>query len=372
MKIICTQENLRNGLQQVSRIVGTSSTLPILSNVLLQTENGILKISATNLEMGMTTSVRCKVETEGGVCIAAKVLLDLVNNLPNENITIEVGEVETAVTTERYQTKIKHLPVEEFPSIPLIEGGAPISVVPNILKEALDSVSFSASSSETQPEISGILAKMENNKMTITATDRYRLAEMSIPVQALSSEAGVNSDRAVIIPQRSVMELSRLLATVSDAVQLNISATQLAVTVNDTYLVTRLIDGVYPEYSQIIPTEQGNTVIAIEHSDLLAALKTSGIFSRGAGSVTIDFNSETQSVKIKSASQGVGESEVEIPCQVNGNSGSVIMNYRYMLDLLTNTVPSNLDIHIIDDTSPVVFRPQGKPNYLYLIMPIRL
>src|SRR4051812_29521423 len=110
MKIICTQENLKNGLQTVSRIVGSSSTLPILNNVLLQTENGQLKISGTNLEVGISTYIRCKIEQEGGVCVAAKTILELVNNLPNENITIETTENETAITTDRYNTKIKQLP----------------------------------------------------------------------------------------------------------------------------------------------------------------------------------------------------------------------------------------------------------------------
>lgn len=364
MKIICTQENLRNGLQQVSRIVGTSQTLPILNNVLLQTENGLLKISATNLEMGMSTSVRCKVEQDGGVCIAAKVLLDLVNNLPNENITIEVGEAETSVSTDRYQTKIKHLPAGDFPSIPSVEDGSLVAIAAADLKEVLDSVSFAASTSETQPEISGIAMRFEGGKMIAIATDRYRLGEMSIPVQT-------TDDRAVIVPHRSVAELSRLLTGIEDSVGLNISTAQMALTVNDTYLVTRLIDGQYPEYGQIIPTESG-TIISLGHSDLLSALKTSGIFSKGAGSVTLAYNSEKQVIQIMSSSQGVGESVVDIPCQINGNSGSVIMNYRYMLDLLTNTNYSEIDIHVIDDSKPVVFRPQGKTNFLYLIMPIRL
>ncbi len=364
MKIICTQENLRNGLQQVSRIVGTSQTLPILNNVLLQTENGLLKISATNLEMGMSTSVRCKVEVDGGVCIAAKVLLDLVNNLPNENITIEVGDAETAVTTERYQTKIKHLPAEEFPAIPPVETGSITAIAAADLKEVLDSVSFAASTSETQPEISGIAMKFDSGKMTAVATDRYRLGEMTIPVQT-------TEDRSVVVPHRSIAELSRMLTGVEGSVGLNISATQMALTVGDTYMVTRLIDGQYPEYSQIIPNEQG-TVVTLEHNELLSALKTSGIFSRGAGSVTLTYNPETQIAQVMSASQGVGESVVDLPCQIAGDPGSVIMNYRYMLDLLTNTAPATINIHIIDDTKPVVFRPQGKPNYLYLIMPIRL
>lgn len=364
MKIICTQENLRNGLAQVSRIVGSSSTLPILNNLLLQTENGQLKISATNLEMGMSTLVRCKIEKDGGVCIAAKVLLDLVNNLPNENITIETGEADTAITTDRYQTKIKHLPADDFPLIPTIEDASSIDVSATELKEVLDSIVFAASTSETQPEISGISMKFEDSRVITTATDRYRLAEMSIPVQ---TQAG----RAVIVPQRSIIELSRLLGLSTEAVKLNISSTQLAVSIHGTYLVTRLIDGQYPEYQQIIPTETG-TVVTLEHSELLAALKTSGIFSRGAGSVTMVVDEEKQMVQMMSQSQGVGESMVEIPCTIKGTSSTVILNYRYMLDLLTNTTPATLDINVIDDSSPVVFRPQGKPNYLYLIMPIRL
>lgn len=364
MKIICTQENLRTGLGMVFRIVGSSSTLPILNNVLLQTENGQLKISATNLEMGINTVVRCKIEQEGGACISAKVLMDLVNNLPNENITIEVGETEVSVTTERYQTKIKHLPIDDFPLIPAIDDGAVVSVPADVLKEAIDSVSFSASTSETQPEISGVLFNFLENQLIITATDRYRLAETKIPVQS-------QSPRMVIVPHRSVNELSRLLTNVNEKIDLHISETQIALSVGDTYMVTRLIDGQYPEYSQIIPPNS-TIIISLEHQELLSALKTSGIFSRGAGSVTIKYNEEKQSVEITSSSQGVGESVVEIPCTVKGGSGEVIMNYRYMLDLLANNNLSTLDIHLIDDANPVVFKPQDRQNYLYLIMPIRL
>jgi DNA polymerase-3 subunit beta len=332
--------------------------------VLLQTENGQLKISATNLEMGISTLVRCKIEAEGGVCIAAKVLLDLVNNLPNENITLESGDAETAITTEHYQTKIKHLPAEDFPLIPTVDDAIIVEVAAGDMKLALDSTAFAASTSETQPEISGISLKFEDTKVIITATDRYRLAEMNLGIK---TQAG----RSIIVPQRSIQEISRLLSLAENPVNLNISATQMSMQVGGTYLVTRLIDGQYPEYSQIIPTETG-TIASVQHSDLLSALKTSGIFSRGAGSVTMEIDPEKQSVRIMSQSQGVGESNVDIPCEVKGTATSVILNYRYMLDLLTNTQAVTLDISVINDTLPVVFRPQGNPNYLYLIMPIRL
>jgi DNA polymerase III subunit beta len=364
MKVICTQENLRNGLTQVSRVIGSSVTLPILNNLLLETSNGQLKISATNLEIGISTAIRCKIESEGSACVPAKVLLDLVQNLPSDNITMEVLETEMLITTKRYETKIKHLPAEDFPLIPTVTDASSITLPAETLKQAFDSTAFSTSSSETQPEISGVMFKVENNLMTITATDRYRLAEMTTPVQS-------NLKKTIIIPQKSALELSRLLTGVTENVSLQITDTQISLTVGDTYLVSRLIDGSYPEYSQIIPTE-GGTVILTQHSQLLAALKTSGIFSKGAGSVTIVYDTEKQILQIMSASQGVGESNVEIPCEISGDSGSVILNYRYILDLLVNTSQEALEIHIIDDSSPVVFRPPEKSNYLYLIMPIRL
>jgi DNA polymerase III subunit beta len=364
MKIICTQENLKTGLQTVSRIVGSSSTLPILNNVLLQTESGQLKISGTNLEIGISTFIRCKIEQEGGVCLSAKTILELVNNLPNENITIEVGESETSVSTDRYHTKIKQLPVEDFPLIPKVGDGLELSIPAAQLRGGLEQVVFAASTSETQPEISGILAQFNNSQLVLAATDRYRLAEKVIPFSS-------NQEKKVIIPQRSVLELSRLLANLDQNVTLQVSDTQLAVTIGETYVVTRLIDGQYPDYKQIVPIETG-TVINVSRDQLSAALKTSGIFSRGVGSVTVAFDPEKQTVQINSISQEVGESVVDIPAEINGDIGSVIMNYRYVLDVLQGLTTETLTIQVINDSSPVVFRPVNSSDYLYLVMPIRL
>lgn len=364
MKIICTQENLKNGLQTVSRVVGSSSTLPILNNVLLQTENGQLKISGTNLEMGISTFTRCKIEQEGGVCVAAKTILELVNNLPNENIEIEVGETETSISTDRYHTKIKHLPVDDFPLIPKVGDGLQISVPADQLKTSLDQVVFASSTSETQPEISGIMAGFNGNTLILVATDRYRLAEKSLTFTG-------SGEKKIIIPQKSVLELSRLLANLSESVNLQVSDTQLAVAIGDTYVVTRLIDGQYPDYKQIIPSEVG-TVIGVDRVQLTQALKTSGIFSRGVGSVTMNYDAEKQVVQIASVSHDVGESVVDIPAEIDGDSGSVIMNYRYVLDVLNTVAAEVLMVQVINDTNPVVFRPKSVTDYLYLVMPIRL
>lgn len=364
MKIICTQENLKNGLQVVSRIVGSSSTLPILNNVMLETENGQLKLSGTNLEVGISTYIRCKIETEGGICLGAKTLQELINNLPNENITIESGEVDTNISTDNYHTKIKHLSTEDFPLIPKIEDGLQVQVGGEELKNIFDQVVFAASTSETQPEISGVLCNFGPTQTVFAATDRYRLAEKITKFDTQQTE------KKIIMPHRSVLELSRLLAGRTEPITLQITDTQMASTIGDTYVVTRLIDGQYPEYHQIIPQDTITSII-IDRTSLMSALKTSGIFSRGVGSVTMVYDAEKQIIQIASVSHDVGESVIDISCEVNGESGSVIMNYRYVLDVLNNLAVDKLQIKIINDSSPVVFRPTESEDYLYLVMPIR-
>ncbi len=363
MKIVCTQENLKNGLQVVSRIVGSSSTLPILNNVMLETENGQLKLSGTNLEIGISTYIRCKIEGEGGICLGAKTLQELVNNLPNENISIESGDADTNVSTDHYHTKIKHLSTEDFPLIPKIEDGMQIQIPAEVLKNALDQVVFAASTSETQPEISGVMCFFGPDQTVFAATDRYRLAEKILKL-------AMPAEKKIIMPHRSVAELSRLLAGLTEPVTLQITDTQLAVTIGDTYVVTRLIDGQYPEYHQIIPQETTTSII-IDRTNLVSALKTSGIFSRGVGSVTMVYDLEKQVIQIASVSHDVGESVIDIPCELNGESGSVILNYRYVLDVLGNLNSEKLQIKIINDSSPVIFRPTQEEDYLYLVMPIR-
>nr|MDQ3018665.1 DNA polymerase III subunit beta [bacterium] len=184
-------------------------------------------------------------------------------------------------------------------------------------------------------------------------------------------KVGSQVEKRIIMPQRSVTELSRLLTGRTDTVTLQVTDTQLAVALGDTYVVTRLIDGQYPEYRQIIPSETVTTIVS-GRSALVSALKTSGIFSRGVGSVTVAFDVEKQIIQIASVSHDVGESVVDIPSQIVGESGSVIMNYRYVLDVLNNLQTENLQIKIINDSSPVIFRPVDSEDYLYLVMPIRV
>ncbi len=363
MKIIITQENLKAGLQTVSRVVGNSSTLPILNNVMLETENGLLKISGTNLETGISTYVRCSVEKEGGICVGVKTITDLINSLPSTNIALESNELETNLITEHSKLSIKHLPTDDFPLIPKIEDGSKIKMDAQALKTSLDQVLFAASSSETQPEISGILFWFAEEQVLITATDRYRLAE-----KGMSYTGKINYK--IIVPQRSAQEMSRLLTSIKGDIEISVTTTQMSLSLDNTYLVTRLIDGQYPDYQQIIP-DSSNTQIIIDRQEFLSALKTTSVFSRGSGSITLEYDSESSMVKLSSEAHDLGQGAVEILSKVSGGPGKLIINYRYLLDFLTNLSYDTLVMKIIDSNGPVTFMPESNDKYLYLVMPIK-
>src|SRR5258708_5345466 len=204
MKVICTQENLRKGLGITSRVSNGSTTLPVLNNVLLKTERGSLKLSSTNLEMGVNTWIRCKIEEEGGISVPAKTLADLINNLPNDNITLSVENNQLLIETQDYKTKVKGLAPDEFPLIPQVDEQNAVEVSAKDLKTAINQVSFAAAYSETQPEISGVLVAFEEGLMRMVATDRYRLAEKTIKVQG-------SFGKNIIVPNRAITEVGKVL-----------------------------------------------------------------------------------------------------------------------------------------------------------------
>ena len=216
MKIVCTQENLKAGLMMVGRIVSSSNTLPILNNILLKTENGVLKISSTNLEVAIITQIRCRVEEEGEVTVVGKTLSDLVNNMPNKNITLKTKNNELIIDNENYHTNLKTLPAEEFPLIPkarIIK--TPFNMDSQELKNSLDAVVFAASTNQTQPEISGVCLTWKRRELRIAATDRYRLAEKNL---VLKNDPG--SLQVMIIPQKTAVEISRIIGNQKGKVEM--------------------------------------------------------------------------------------------------------------------------------------------------------
>ncbi len=365
MKVICTQENLKLGLSTVGRIISSSNTLPILSNLLIKTENGVLKISSTNLEIAITTQVRCKVEDDGEVTVVGKTINDLINNLPNKNITLQSGVGELRVETENYHTVVKTLPVEEFPLIPRVEGGITVNVDSQELKQSLDQVVFAASLNQTQPEISGVLFGVDGGVLRIVATDRYRLAEKTLKLSEL-----VSGNLEVILPQKTVIELSRVIGSQKGVVELVFNETQVSLSFNETQIISRLIEGQYPDYKQIVPTEF-KIIVKTDKIALSSALKTVAVFSQSTKSVKFDFLEEGQKILLTAESSDLGKSKVELPSKIEGGSASLILNHHYVLDCLSSIDSKEIVVKIIDDNSPSLMVPEEKQDYMYLVMPIK-
>lgn len=362
MRVICTQENLRKGLSITSRVSNGSTTLPVLNNVLLKTEQGQLKLSSTNLEMGVNTWVRCKVEEDGGISVPAKTIADLINNLPNDNIILSVDDGQLLIETTDYKTKIKGLAPDEFPLIPQIEEQNPVEIDAKEFRIAISQVAFASAYSETQPEISGVLFAFDDGKMRLVATDRYRLAEKTMNV-----EGGLSKN--IIVPNRTVQELAKVLGNAENGkVQLYFTQNQIMFKTEETELTSRLIDGQYPDYKQIIPTEF-NTEIEVTTEDLGAAMRTAGIFTQTGNNVTLEFGDK---LTVSSSSGDLGESKVNIPCKVEGQPGRIIFNHRYILDCLSTVGTKSVTFQIINENSPAVLVSKDLPGYVYLVMPIKV
>ncbi len=365
MKVVCTQENLKSGLLTVGRIISSSTTLPILNNILIKTENGSLKISSTNLEIAITTHIRCKIEEEGEVTVLSKTITELVNTLPNKNITLQTQNNQLSIEAENYHTSIKTLPAEEFPLIPEVEGKGNLKIEAQEFKAGIDQVVFAVSTNQTQPEIAGVLFSFGDKVLKIAATDRYRLAEKKITLGEKRQ-----TEQEIIVPQKTVLELSRIIANQKGEVEMVFGETQIAISFLGTQIISRVIDGQYPDYEQIIPKSFATTVVT-EKLGLINALRAAGIFSQSTHSVKLEFNAEKEKLTLTTEAQDLGKSTVELGAKIEGGSGAVILNHHYVLDCLNSIQSSNVIIKIIDDSSPSLILPEGQDDYIYLVMPIK-
>ncbi len=364
MRLVCTQENLKKGLAITSRVSNGSTTLPVLNNILLKTEQSGLRLSSTNLEMGVNTWIRCKVEEEGGISVPAKTISDLVNNLPNDNITLSVEDNHLLIETSNYKTKIKGLGPDEFPLIPQVDQQNSVEIDSKDLKNSIYQTVFAAAYSESQPEISGVLFAFDDARLKLVATDRYRLAEKEISVKG-------SVQKNIIVPNKTIQELAKIL-TNTDTQTLSVFFTQNQVMfkTDDTELTSRLIDGQYPEYKAIVPTSF-NTEIDLSVEDLSSAMRTAGIFTQTGNNVTLEF-SEPDHLEISASSGDLGESKVNVSSAVKGDAGKIIFNHRYILDSLAAVGTKNVTFRIVNENAPAVLVSKDLPGYVYLVMPIKI
>ncbi|MCK5416025.1 DNA polymerase III subunit beta [Candidatus Parcubacteria bacterium] len=376
MKISTLQENLKTGVYIVSHIAGKNVNLPILSNVLIKASKDGINLITTDLEMGIISKIRGKVETEGKYTVNAKVLSDYVSLLPNQKINLEKKDNILTVCSENYKTSIKGQEAEDYPLIPKIDKNIYFKLNIEEFKKALSQVIFSVSISDTRIELTGVLFSFSKNGLTLASTDSFRLSEKKVKV---TTNIETEDEIKVVIPSKTLQEVIRILSTIREGeinrdeneIVFYISENQVLFTVKDTELISKLIDGQYPDYTQIIPLEN-KTVAIINKKEFVRAIKASSIFSKsGVNDVNLDFPLGKNKIIISSTSSLTGENITELDAKVDGDDNGVVVNYKYLLDGLNNIEGDSVRMEIVNNNTPCILKSEKDDNYLYLIMPIK-
>lgn len=356
---------MRKGLFVVSRVVGSGNPLQVLNNILVKTDQGRIKLSSTNLEIGVNTWVGGKIEEEGALTVPAKLINEYINNLPSEKVTLESLDNTTLVLeSENYHTNIKGLSHEDFPLIPEVNEEPFAKIDSTELKNAFAETIWASAANETQPEISGIFMAFEQDSVRVAATDRYRLAERT----AVLLEP-VEASKEVIIPSRTVIELYKILIAGSGQVEIYFSENQVLFKFDETELISRLIDGQYPDYRQIIP-KGFKTEAVVERDEFIHALKAAALFVPDSNNVNLEV--KPTGITVTAASMASGENTTLIKAKVTGDDNRAVFNFRYLLDCLNNISEATVNFKMINDASPAAITPAGRDNYTYIVMPIKL
>ncbi|MBU1137138.1 DNA polymerase III subunit beta [Patescibacteria group bacterium] len=370
MNLICLQENFKKALNIAGRIIGRNLTLPILNNILLSIDNNKLKISSTNLEVGINTWVSGKVEEEGSITVPAKIMSDFINNLPNKKIEIKTKGNQLTIKCEKLKAVLNGLPADDYPIIPKIKDKPIVKINGNILKDCFSQVVGMASISESRPEISGILMKFNSKSIKLVATDSFRLAEKNIEI-----ENKIEKDTFIIIPQRTIQEIIRILSEKEDEsdqeISIVLSNNQILFDLGNTQVISRLIDGQYPDYQQIIPNKT-QTRLIVDRKELINSVRIASLFSGKTNNIKVEIDPSKAVLEISSKNADIGENKSQIKAEIDGDKLEVFFNHHYLLDGLNNIFSDKIEIGLNDSFKPVLIRPVGDINYTYIIMPIRV
>jgi len=373
MKLSCLQENLSRGLGIVGRAVATRSTLPITQNILLAAEQSRLKLAATNLEMATTCWIGAKVEQEGSITAPARLLIDFVNSLPND--LIEVTLPPTSHTLElksgRFQARINGIDAEDFPPIPQISDGVTTSIEAAALREGIAQVTFAAATEESRPVLTGINAELEGLELNLVAADGFRLA-----VHKTTLGTPVSEKATVIIPARTLNELNRLLADQEEPVEITINQqkTQLLFHLKNAEIVSQLIQGSFPNYSQVIP-QSYTTRAVVDITEFMRVAKMSSIFARDASGIvrlviTPGVELTPGKVTVSAQAEEIGDNVSEIDALIDGEEAKIAFNVKYLSDVLSVLRQAQVAIEVTTPSSPGVIRPIGVDNYVHVVMPM--
>lgn len=378
MKISILQKNFKKGLNIVSHVTSKNVNLPILNNIKIETEGKSIKLVATNLEIGIKHVLRGKVEEMGSCIVDSKILSSYISLLPSKQVDATLKQKKLNIECDNYKTEINTSSSDEFPLIPVLEGGNKSRVGSEKLKKAMSQVIFAVSNNESRPDLAGVLFIFEEKNLTLAATDGYRLAEKKIGF--IDGGCQDDSGKHILVPSKTIIELIRIISGLSSdgddisdysEVEIVVYENQIMFRVGGTEVISRLIEGQFPDYKQIIPTNT-KTKSVIDKDELMRGVKAVALFSKNdVNDIKLVFNYNKKKVILTSSSGQVGQSTVEIGNAITGTENDISLNYRYLIDGLNNITGENVKISIVDNNSPCVIKDESDANYVYIIMPIK-
>lgn len=364
MKIETTLEKIKDAVSRIQKISAKNLSLPILENVLLTVKDNVLMLRATNLHVGTEISVPVRVETEGEIAVKIDVFGSIINSVGSEHkVILEVVENTLHISTEKSEMNIKLFPHNDFPTLPRVEEGATIHLPVDTLVEGVRSVIYSASQSDIKPEISSVYIYTENNELVFVATDSFRLAEKRIVTNASSEFPGV------IVPVKNIQECVKIFTGIDEDVKISIGKNQLSIESNDIYFTSRIVDGNYPDYKQIIPGESKTEVVVLK-DDLVKSLRLVNVFSDNFNQILIKTNSEKGLVDVHSRNTDVGENNTSLDAAITGEGIEMYLNHKYLTDVFIAAATDSISFSFTEKNKPCIVRSVGDSSFLYLIMPM--
>lgn len=370
MKLQILQENIEKAVSIASRFSSSKAQLPILGNILLSARKNKLFVSSTNLEISSSIQIGAKIEKEGEISIPSKLIFDVVSNLPKETIEMSSENEHLKISATGFSSDILGMDSTDFPKIPYyIDEKEAIEIKRDLFTESIGKILFAASVDETRPVLTGVLFIMGNNKLTLVATDGFRLSKKTIPLGNYKEKS-----TSIVIPKGVLGEVGRGIFDVENvSLELNEKEKQVLFGLGDTVITSRLLEGEYPDFERIIPKETSVNIF-IDKEELFRAVKLASVFARDSSNV-IKIKVLKESVKVSAESGQAGSQETKVDAKIEKEGKEdfeISFNYRYIEDFISSVSGDEVKMGFNDSASAGVFRDTTDSNYLHLIMPVKV
>jgi len=364
MKLETTLEKIKDAISRVQKVSAKNLSLPILENVLLIAKDKNLILRSTNLHVGVEITLPVKIKTEGEISVKLDVLGQIINSLGNEHtVMLEVIEKTLHITTEKSQMDIKLFPHADFPTLPRVEEGETFKLPIETLIDGVRSVVYAASLSDIKPEISSVYIYSENNELVFVSTDSFRLAEKRIVI-----DTGLEVD-GVIVPVKNIQECIKVFAGINGDVEISLGKNQLSIQSENIYFTSRIIDGNYPDYKQIIPKESQTESVVLK-DELIQSLRLINVFSDNFNQLSVHVDAKKGQMLLHSRNTDVGENNTSVDAAVTGPDIEMYLNHKYLSDAFPVLSGDSIQFAFIEKNKPCIVRSVGDSSFLYLIMPM--